>query len=221
MSRKYRIDLHAVEKSLRSVQRNFDKINDSLSMRREPLRESILINMLEGYRYVNRLLEEGIRLLSREGLVHFLELNHIVLCGPENLDTRKEYRQHIQATTDRFYSQKDFSIRDLRNWAANHKKSSPWKRAAGAYVLHVSQPQLFFEGNHRTGALLMSSILVRNGEPPFVLTVKNAKGYFDPSTLIKMTHKDFLGKYYKLPKITKKFAKFLKKQANNKLLTKH
>jgi hypothetical protein len=220
MSRNYRINLPAVEKSLRSVQRHFETINDSLSMRREPLRDNIRVNMLAGYRYVNRLLDQGIRLLSREGLVHFLELNHIVLCGPEDRDTRREYRQHIQATTDRFYSQKDFSIRDLRKWAANHKKSSSWKRAAGAYVLHVSQPQLFFEGNHRTGALLMSSILVRGGKPPFVLTVENAKGYFDPSTLIKMTNKDFFGKYYKLPKMTKKFSKFLEKQSNDKLLVK-
>jgi hypothetical protein len=86
------------------------------------------------------------------------------------------------------------------------------------YILHVSQPQLFFEGNHRTGALLMSSILVRGGKPPFVLTVDNAKAYFDPSSLAKATKKDLMGKLYKLPKIKKNFAKFLEAQANPELL---
>jgi hypothetical protein len=220
MSGKFRINLKAVEASLRSVQRDFDRINDTLSMRREPLRDSILANMLAGYRYVNQLLDNDIRLLSRKGLGHFLELNHIILCGPEDMRTRRDFLRHIQATSDRFYSQKKFSIKHLRTWADNHKHLSPWKRAAGVYVLHVSQPQLFFEGNHRTGALLMSSILVRGGKPPFVLTVDNAKGYFDPSTLIKLTRKDFVGKYYKLPKIKKKFSSFLRRQADETLLTK-
>ncbi len=219
MPAKYRIDIAAVEKSLRAVQADFEQINESLDMRREPLRDLIVLNMLDGYRYVNGLLDEEISLLSRKGLPHFLELNHIVLCGSD-MGARRDFKGHIQATSERFYGQKAFSIKHLREWAASHKKGSPWKRAAGAYVLHVSQPQLFFEGNHRTGALLMSSILVRNGKPPFVLTVDNAKGYFDPSSLIKLTKKDFMGKYYKLPKIKKVFAAFLEAQANEKLLVK-
>ena len=215
----YRIDIKEVEKSLCQVQKNFEKINETLDMRREPLRDQIVLNLLDGYRYVNQLIDEDISLLSRKGLSHFLELNHIVLCG-KDINARKEFMSHIQATSDRFYGQKEFSIKHLRNWAKNHMKSTPWKRAAGVYVLHVSQPQLFFEGNHRTGALLMSSILVRRGKPPFVLNVDNAKGYFDPSSLIKLTKKDFYGKYYKLPKIKKKFANYLEKQADKDLLTK-
>ena len=84
--------------------------------------------------------------------------------------------------------------------------------------MHVSQPQLFFEGNHRTGALLMSCILVRHGKPPFVLGVDNAKAYFDPSSLAKKTKKDFFGMYYTLPKIKKKFSHFLENQANPEFL---
>ena len=219
MPAKFKIDIDAVEQSLRAVQADFEQINDSLNMRREPLRDQIVVNMLDGYRYLNDLIDEDISLLSRKGLPHFLELNHIVLCGSD-MRTRQDYKGHIQATAERFYGQKEFSIKHLREWADSHKNVSPWKRAAGAYVLHVSQPQLFFEGNHRTGALLMCSILVRHDKPPFVLTVDNAKGYFDPSSLIKLTKKDFMGKYYKLPKIKKIFAAFLEGQANRKLLTK-
>nr|WP_319396478.1 hypothetical protein [uncultured Desulfobacter sp.] len=219
MSAKFRIDLEAVEYYLRTVQKNFEQINDSLDMRREPMRDEIVENMLAGYRYINNLLGEDLSLVEQSGLHHFLELNHIVLCG-EDLKKRKDYEQHILATSDRFYSQKEFCIKDLRSWAKNHKHVTPWKRAAGMYILHVSQPQLFFEGNHRTGALLISSILVRGGKPPFVLTVDNAKAYFDPSSLAKATKKDFMGKLYKLPKIKKNFASFLEAQANPELLIK-
>ena len=217
MASKFRIDLEGVEFSLRTVQKNFDRINDSLDMRREAMRDEIVENLMAGYRYIDSLLEQDFSLVEQQGLHHFLELNNIVLCG-ESLEKRKDYRQHILATTDRFYSQKDFSIRDLRKWADQNRKITPWKRAAGMYILHVSQPQLFFEGNHRTGALLMSHVLVRRGKPPFVLTVDNAKAYFDPSSLAKATKKDFMGKLYKLPKIKKNFAAFLEAQANPELM---
>jgi hypothetical protein len=49
-----------------------------------------------------------------------------------------------------------------------------WKRAAGVYVRTLSEPELFIEGNHRSGALVMSYILAREGYPPFVLTAENA-----------------------------------------------
>ena len=64
----------------------------------------------------------------------------------------------------------------------------------------------------------MSSILAHSGNAPFVLTVDNAKAYFDPSSLAKETHKNLFGKYYKLPKIKKKFSRFLEREANANLL---
>lgn len=207
------MDLDKIESSLRAVQADFDRINNTLEDRRDPMRDVIVRNMVEGYRYVNSFLDKDISLLQRQGLHHLLELNHIVLCGTSP-SARKDAKKHIAATTERFYEQKDFCISDIRRWAEDHRKDSPWKRAAGVYIMHVSQPQLFFEGNHRTGALLMSCILVRNGRPPFVLSVENAKAYFDPSSLAKKTTKDFFGLYYTLPKIKKKFAKFLEDQAN-------
>ena len=214
---KFRINLEGVEYYLRTVQKNFEHINDRLDMRREPMRDEIVENMLAGYRYINDLIDQDLSLVEQTGLHHFLELNHIVLCG-EDPKKRHDFQQHILATSDRFYGQKEFSIKDIRTWAENHKKVSPWKRAAGMYIMHVSQPQLFFEGNHRTGALLMSNVLVRGGKPPFVLTVDNAKAYFDPSSLAKATKKDLVGKLYKLPKIKKNFAQFLEAQANPELL---
>jgi hypothetical protein len=82
----------------------------------------------------------------------------------------------------------------------------------------LSQPQLYIEGNHRTGALIMSYILVRDGEAPFVLSVENAREYFDPSTIVKETKKTTTTLLMKLPRIKKRFAEFLKNQANEQYL---
>ncbi len=217
MAKEYKLHLKEIEESLRLVQKNWNKINESLMMRRETLDDTILANMMEGYSYVNMLLRKDIDPLDRSELNHYLELNHIVLCGTEK-KKRKDFRKHIEHTTDRFYKAEEFSISHMRKWLGKHKKNSAWVRAAGLYIMGVSQPQLFFEGNHRTGCLVMSHILVKSGKPPFILTVDNAKGYFDPSTLAKQTNKDVYGKLYKLPKIKRNFAEFLKANANNELM---
>lgn len=217
MKERYRLNIEEIEWTLRNVQKNFDAINDSLEMRREPLGDTILNNMLAGYRYLNTLLENGITPLAKSELHALLEMNHIVLCGPD-IYARREYQKHIQATAERFYKKDDFGISHIRKWAKKHKDDSPWKQAAGVYVMMVSTPQLFIEGNNRTGVLLISHILAHYGKPPFVLTVDNAKAYFDPATVAKQTSKDMIGKLYKLPKIKKHFSAFLEAQANPDLI---
>ena len=216
---RYKIDLGLVEQSLRDVQARFERINDTLEMRREFLQDEIVANMLEGYAYVNMLLEEGIDPLHVKQLHHFLELNNIVLCGTDE-QARIDYMGYIEANKKRFYSPDHFSITSIRRWAESYARKNVYKRAAGVYIMQISRPQLFAEGNHRSGALLMSCILVNSGKPPFVLSVDNAKSYFDPSSLAKETHKNFYGRYYKLPKIKKKFSKFLEAQANRRFLIK-
>jgi hypothetical protein len=86
------------------------------------------------------------------------------------------------------------------------------------YILMLSEPKLFIEGNHRTGALVMSYILARERCPPFVLTTENARAYLDPSTLVTETRKRSLVALFRLPKITRYFAQFLKEQADQKYL---
>jgi hypothetical protein len=57
--------------------------------------------------------------------------------------------------------------------------------AAEVYVAILTRPQLFIEGNHRTGSLISSWISLYYGFPPFVLSFENALDYFEPSALIK------------------------------------
>jgi hypothetical protein len=194
--KQYRLNLDRIETSLRAVQADFDRLNEKLLMRREPLTDQIIGNLLEGYAYVDQLLEDGVEVFSPSGLDHILELNHIVLCG-SNERVRLEYGSHLQETRHRFAD----GIGTVADYYDSKRHKSAPRRAAGVYVLSVSQPQLFLEGNHRTGALVASYILVQEGLPPFVLTPKNAVAYFNPSTLIKWRDKQkFLDRQYYLKK---------------------
>jgi hypothetical protein len=212
-----RLNLQAIEHSLRAVQQEFPKINELLRSRRDAMTDEVLDNMMSGYTFVDWAIADDSDLLDPQYVAGLLELNHIVLCGRDP-NCRREYREHIQATALRFYTQDEFNIDDLLRWHREHAHESAWKRAAGVYVRVLSQPQLYFEGNHRTGALLMSYILARDGKAPFVLTVENARAYFDPSSLVKETKKTATTLLMKLPSMKKRFARFLEGQADDQYL---
>lgn len=207
------LNLQAIEHSLRGVQQEFSKINEVLQSRRDAMTDEVVENMMAGYTFVDYALHRSVDLLDLRCVHSLLELNHIVLCGL-NPAARLEHRKHIEATAERFYHQDHFDIGHILSWYAKHTQESPWKRASGVYIRVLSQPQLYIEGNHRTGALIMSYILVRDGKAPFVLSVDNAKAYFDPSTLIKETRKTVGMRLTKMPRMKARFAKFLQAQAH-------
>jgi len=173
--------------------------------------------MMAGYRFVDQLLAQRVDLLAMGNLKLFLEMNALVLLGSDE-GMRAGAAFQLAATEQRFYDQEGGGIRDVVEWYDLHRANSVWRRAAGVYISILSEPQLFIEGNHRTGALAISYILAREGRPPFVLTAKNAKAYLDPSTLITETRKHSLVALFRVPKITRYFAKFLKEQADQKYL---
>lgn len=215
----YRLNLPAIEASLREVQREFPQINALLHSRRDSMTDEVVEQMLAGYTFVDTAIRQQHNLFDLKNVDGLLELNHLVLCGL-NPTVRKEHKKHIEATAQRFYNQEGFDIGDILAWYHKHAHETPWKRAAGVYVRILSQPQLYIEGNHRTGALIMSYLLARDGEPPFVLTVGNAKAYFDPSTLIKQMQKTSSTLLAKLPHMKRRFAAFLHDQANDCYLRK-
>jgi hypothetical protein len=178
-----RIDLAAVEASLREVQQGFARINGRLSARREPLGDDVLTNMLAGYAWVDALVAAGVDVFAMGSLRHLLELNATVLCGTDPA-RRAHYARHTEATERRFYEERGGGIRDVVEWHARHAGESARERAAGVYVRILSRPQLFIEGNHRTAVLIMSVILLEAGEPPFVLSPANAAAFFEPSAAI-------------------------------------
>jgi hypothetical protein len=211
------LNLPAIESSLRRVQNEFESINQRLSWRRDSMSDEVIENLLAAYSYVDALIAGGIDVFAMGRHKHLLELNCIVLCGPDQRP-RAEFARHLRATENRFYEEPGGGIEDLVEWLARHRDQSVWKRAAGLYVRTLGKPQLFVEGNHRTGVLLASYMLLRGGKPPFVLTVENAVAYFEPSTVIRNTSKLGLMALFRLPGINKRFARFLEDQANPRYL---
>jgi hypothetical protein len=163
------LDLQAIEAALRELQRAFPPINKELFDCRDPLDDEVLEGMLVGYAGVDRLLRNRVDIFAIGQLHHWLDLNATVLCGSD-AGVRARHHQLLEATESRFYEQPDGGIRDIMEWYAINRGKSVWRQATGVFIRLLSSPQLFIEGNHRTGALVMSYLLCREGEPPFVLT---------------------------------------------------
>lgn len=206
------LNLPAIEQLLIAVQVHFAELSKHFVEQRDPLVDQVRQNMLAGYALVDDLVRRDIDLFSLKDFGLMLELNTTVLCGNDP-GLRHEFAEHIAATEKRFYESEGGGIGDLLEWYAGHRNESAWKRAAGAYVRILSKPQLFIEGNHRTGSLIASYLLMRDGNPPFVLTVDNAEAFFNPSSVIRNTAKHGARALFELPKIKKKYAAFLEEQS--------
>ncbi|ANC03010.1 MULTISPECIES: hypothetical protein [Pseudomonas] len=207
-----RLDLSAVERALRDVQRRFTELSKHFTEPRDPFTDEVLQNVLEGYALIDDYVARGIDLFDLQQLNLMLEINATVLCGSDP-ERRVEFAQHLIATEEHFFNNVEGGIKDLYNWYCSYGSDSVWKRAAGVYVRILSKPQLFIEGNNRTGSLIVSYLLMRAGLPPFVLTLDNAEGYFNPSSVIRNSAKHGVKALYELPKIKKKYAAFLEAQS--------
>jgi hypothetical protein len=155
-----RLKLARIERCLRAVQHDFPKINETLKSRRGALGDDVVANMLDGYAYVNSILDRGLDPFKRGQHSHLLELNTIVLCG-SSAEDRRRFHRHIEATEAHFYETPGGGIRDVMDWYDRHTGDDAWEKASGVHIRALSEPQLFIEGNHRTGALIMSYLLVR------------------------------------------------------------
>jgi hypothetical protein len=209
MAKPRRLNLPAIEASLRAVQRDFERINRQLETRRDPLSDLVIEHMMLGYEQVDFLLAERTNPFTLGNSRALLELNFLVICGRDR-QLRAESAAALMATEEHFYAKRDGGFESLAEWMALHAGEPVWRRAASAYIHVLSEPQLYIEGNHRTGALLMSWMLAREGEAPFVLSVDNAKGYFDPSSVVKSTRKHSMRMLLTRPKLVKRFAALVK-----------
>lgn len=206
------LDLPAIERALREVQARFDLLSEEFVERRDPFTDEVLENILAGYALIDDYVAREIDLFDLAHVDLMLEINATVLCGTDPAE-RRRYAEHLAATEKHFFDNEGGGIRDILEWYAEHRHESPWKQAAGVYVRILSKPQLFIEGNNRSGALIVSYLLLRAGLPPFVLTLANATGYFNPSSVIRNSAKHGVKALFELPKIKKKFAAFLEEQA--------
>lgn len=209
--------LKRIEESLREFKDSFEEINDLLAMRRETVTENMVNHIVEAYDFLNSLLKKDIDLFTPAGLHALLEMNHIVLCGTDK-SNREQYYEHLSDTRQSFLSK----IKPIKDWVLKNKSSSdPAKLATGYYSRALSQPQLFIEGNHRTGNIILNYILISSNEPPYIISKKTARLYLDISGEIKFTYKDKpYDSTFKMPAYRKRFQNLLKNHTSDFYLVK-
>ena len=212
MAKRLRLNLGRIEGELRDVQRHFPAINAVLNCRRDDFSDTVRQNMLTAYEFLNAVVDRNLDLFSDEGLEALLQLNHLVLLG-RGYDPRA-FGRHISVTRHQFFDNFSRYVKPARRWYRKHETDNPYKVAAQIYVGVLSQPQLYQAGNHRTGSLIASGILLQNGCYPFVLTRKNAVAYFNPSSEIKFTDKRTIRGKLRLPKYQQEFRKFLQQNVH-------
>jgi hypothetical protein len=181
-----------------------------------PFDSVVRTNMESAFAYLNKLLEEREMPFSKHNAGQMLALNNFVHYGGDK-KLMAEYHKAIQANSERFYKR----ITPIADWYNRHekRKDAAIKIASEVYVAIVGQPQLFIEGNHRTGSLIADWILLSEGLPPFVLSRENAIAYFAPSSEIKgfADSSTWRGKR-RLPAYRNKFGTFLENHIDSKFI---
>lgn len=209
------LDLQHVGEALQVLATKLERINASLGVRHDPFSEQLVENMVAGYAMVDELVRGDVDIFAMGQHRHMLELNRLALCGSER---KGEYAAHVEATERRFYEERYGGVEDLVEWYRLHQDRPVWERAAGVYIRVTSAPQLFIEGNQRTGALLISYMSMRSGQGPFVLTVDNALDYFRMSATIREIRKNSFTALLRFPGIQRRLSRFLRREASDRFI---
>jgi hypothetical protein len=96
-----RLDLVAIEASLRRVQAEFPRLRPHLRVDRDAMDDEVVENMLSGYALLDELISFGTELFEFGHLKHLVELNARVLYGTDET-RRREYACALEANQRRF-----------------------------------------------------------------------------------------------------------------------
>ena len=216
-----RLDLECIDSSLKMVEMHWSQIDDELDLRGigrkdTPFTSTLRLRMMSAFQYLDALLAQQIPPFSSESIGSMLILNERVHYGTDQ-QLIAEYTKAREATAEYFYQH----IEPIQQWYERHTQRGdhPLKIAAEIYVSILGYPQLYIEGNHRTGSLIANWITVYHGFPPFVLSVDNAIAYFAPSAEIKsFADKSTWRGWAKLPKYRKSFLIFWERHIDSQYL---
>jgi hypothetical protein len=216
-----RLHLENIASSLQTVEMHWREIDDELDRRGigrkdTPFTAVVKMRMMSAFQYLDALLAQQMPPFSSESIEPMLALNERVHYGTDQ-QLRSEYATAIEATAERFYQH----IEPIQQWYEKHTKRGdhPLKIAAEIYVSILGYPQLYIEGNHRTGSLIADWISVYYGFAPFVLSADNAIAYFAPSTEIKsFADKSTWRGQARLPKYRKSFVAFWEQHIDSRFL---
>jgi hypothetical protein len=164
-----RLNLAAIEVALRRVEDDWADIDVELQRRgigrKDPFTSVVRANMLRAYHFLDELVAAQVQPISAAGAAAMLELNNRVHYGMDAA-LRDEFSKAIAANGAKFAK----NVGPILGWCEKHvaRGDAAYKLAAEVYVSILGQPQLFIEGNHRTGSLIASWINLAADCPPFV-----------------------------------------------------
>lgn len=215
-----RLDLRTIDQTLHGVEADWPRIDAEIARhgigRKDPFTSFLRENMLSAYTYLDELLEREIEPFSDASIAEMLALNNRVHYGTDTALVA-EFKTAIAANSEKFYA----NIASIAAWYRKHtaRGDHPYKLAAETYVAVLGRPQLFIEGNHRSGSLIASWINLYAGYAPFVLSAENAVAYFAPSAEIKLfADRSTWRGLARLPKYRKSFRRFWERQVEPKYI---
>ena len=218
-----RLNLNEINNSLTEVEKNWPDIEKQLEeaevdAREYPFTELIRLRMMFAYEYLDYLLSIQEEPFANDEVERMLFINQRVLYGMD-LKLIRERKGAIELNAERYYQQR----KPLANWYNNHKRYAKrrnnLKLPGQVYVSTLREPQLFLEGNHRSGSIIASWVSIYHGEAPFILSPENAVAYFQPSREIEGFDNLMLKRGRKgLPKYNKSFMTFWKNNIDPKYL---
>jgi len=200
-------ELESIREALEGFRASFAEVNSRLTLERELLTSEMVERIVLAYEFLNDLLRKDMDVFTPAGLHAMLELNHLVLCGSDP-SVRTGYYSHLTATRKRFLKR----IGPVRSYVLKRRdrQRDPHEIATGFYSRMLSYPQLFLEGNHRTGNILLNFLLISAGAAPYVPTEAHAHLYLNLSGDFKLTERDnAFDTTLKMPKYRRQFQTFL------------
>lgn len=205
-----RLNLGAIEDTLAQTKAQWRMIENALAVqgvdRKDvPFNDDVMQRMLAAYELLDHFLVQEVDIFHHDERHRLCALNEAVHYG-NDWALRREYKGAIQDNREKFYHH----IPVVCDWYDRKRRDrDTGKVAAKVYVSILAAPQVFNEGNHRSGALIASWINVTRGEPPFVLSPDNAVGFFLPSSQIKhFSARSYWRGRHKLPKYHQAFRRF-------------
>lgn len=212
------LNLHAIEAALHAVQRDLASINLFLTAEEADFSDIETANMLAGFALVDHYLAQGIELFSLGHSHEILELNKVILFGDDANLRKQRHPLQLKAAEKHFYEKTGGGIGDMIEYYQRLTTKNPWERAAAIFVRMQAHPQLFIEGNHRTGTLLVSFILARAGLPPFVLQPSYADRFFNPFSRLGSIKKRSLAMFFNGGKLRSHYAQLFKSASDTRFL---
>ncbi|MGQ7847561.1 hypothetical protein ACUNV4_23925 [Granulosicoccus sp. 3-233] len=212
-----RFDLGAIAEALHGLRRHMGQVNRRLDNHHQALDRDSVNQIVQAYSMIDHHLTEGLPLLSMGQSRSVLAVNHCVLFGMEN-SGNPDYCKALKASERHFYGVTGSGIGDLLDWYSRSRDQVVWDLAAGVYLHTIGPPQLFLEGNHRTGVILANYVLGKASQAPLVIDHRLAPTWFEVTEKVRSRRRSFLEPRFWLRSFHGELADLIQNHVNERYL---